>query len=112
MLRTTTGYLNKEARMVERKVSEQLIAESCSSMDKKSVTVSPDCRRVAYIARSGEKRLVIVDGQEQKEYDRIERDSLLFSPDSQQVAYVVREGRKWFVVVDEVEQKHYDGIRT
>jgi hypothetical protein len=51
---------------------------------------------------------VVVDGQEQKQYDRIEGGSLVFSPDSMRVAYVARAGKNHLVVVDGQEQKQYD----
>ncbi len=73
-----------------------------------SVIVSPDCRRVAYVACAGGKQFVAVDGQEAKRYDRLEEQSLIFSPDSQRLAYVAGVGEKWVVVVDGHEGEGYD----
>lgn len=62
--------------MVERTASERLIDEGHPSIIGKSVVVSPDSRRVAYVARGGEvwfgeKWFMVVDGLEHKEYDWI-----------------------------------------
>jgi len=100
------------SEMVERIVSERLIDRGHPSMIGRSVIVSPDSRRVAYVAREGKKWFVVVDGQEQKQYDRIEAPSLVFSPDGQRVAYVARAVKKRFVVVDGQEQKQYDRIEV
>jgi hypothetical protein len=66
---------------------------------------------VAYAAgRLGKKR-VVVDGEEGKEYDRVDSPFFLFfSPDSKRVAYRARRGDKMFVVVDGEEGKEYDGV--
>ena len=56
-----------------------------------SLTVTPDSRRVAYVARRGGKWLVVVDGVEGKEYDAI--GAPLFSPDGQRVAYSLAGAR-------------------
>ena len=96
--------------MVERIVSEQLIDQGHPSMIGKSVIVSPDCRRVAYVARADKKQFVVADGLEEKQYDRIEELSLMFGLDGQRVAYVARADKKQFVVADGLEQKQYDRI--
>jgi hypothetical protein len=61
---------------------------------------------VAYEAKRGKKWLVVVDGEESKEYDEIWR--LRFSPDSKRVAYVAVRGGKMLVVVDREEGKECD----
>ena len=67
-----------------------------------------------------QKRVVVVDGKEQKVYDdvlsgRRSRDywypyRLVFSPDSRHLAYVARLNKKWAVVVDGSEGPAYDDI--
>jgi len=47
-----------------------------------SLTVSPDSKHFAYVARRGEKQFVVVDGEEGKEYDGIGEGTLIFSPDA------------------------------
>jgi roadblock/LC7 domain-containing protein len=76
---------------------------------------SPDGKRVAYVAKVGEKRLnvsekwsVVVGGVEQRPYDGI--GDLNFSPSSRHVAYVAGAEAKQFVVVDGDEGKQYDGL--
>jgi len=90
--------------------SERLIDQGHPSMIRKSIIVSPDCRRLAYVARVGKKYVVVIDGKEERQYDRIEGESLTFSPDSQRAAYVARDAKKRFVVVDGREEKRYKGI--
>ena len=106
--------------MIERTASEQLIDQGRPSMIGETVNASADCRRVAYVARAGMKQVVVVDGQEWKHYDKIEKRSLVFSPDSQRVAYVARVwawvlgfipvGERHVVVIDGQEGSKYDGI--
>ena len=96
-----------------RVVSEKLIAQiDASSWIGESLRVSPDNRRVAYVAGVGGKPLVVVDGKEGKIYDSISigAGTPIFSPDSRRVAYVAKAGDKSLVVVDGKEEKQYDGI--
>ena len=51
------------------------------------IKFSPDGLRVAYVARRGERFLVVVDGKEGPEYERIRVGALSFSPDSRRLAY-------------------------
>lgn len=59
-----------------------------------TIRFSPDSQRLAYGAKVGRKQLVVVDGQEQKQYDDISAShyvgSLIFSPDNQRLAYGAR----------------------
>jgi len=80
--------------MVQRALTQRVIDPGHRSMIRDSIVASPDCRRLAYVARAGKKRFVIVDGKEQGHYDRIENGSLLFSPDSKRFAYVAVERRE------------------
>ncbi len=72
--------------------------------------VSPDCTRVAYVICENGKEFVVVDGKENKQYDRIGEMYPIFSPDSKRVAYIAQQGEKQLVVVDDEEGKGYDGI--
>ncbi|MFA4016990.1 MAG: hypothetical protein RUDDFDWM_002102, partial [Candidatus Fervidibacterota bacterium] len=65
-------------------------------------------KRFAYKAMRGKKRLVVVDGEEGKEYDVVW--DLIFSPDSKRLAYVASRGNKLLVVVDGEEGKEYDEV--
>ena len=106
-----------------RTISEKLVAQiDDSTLVKGSLAVSPDSRRLAYVAKADAKAFVVVDGKEQKHYDDIGRTfpiftydevcvgAPIFSPDSRRMVYVAREQEKWFVVVDGKEEKHYDDI--
>lgn len=59
----------------------------------------------------GNKWFVVVDGEEQKQYDSI-GDTLIFSPDAKRLAYAAQEGNKWFVIVDGQECTKYDGVSS
>ena len=108
--------------MFQRKVFEHLIDRGHASIEAKSVIVSPDGRRLAYVARAGQKCVVVLNGQEGKDYDDIRH--LTFSPNGQHIAYVAERSdsfwaifailRKFtygkFVVVDGQAQKQHDRI--
>jgi WD40 repeat protein len=69
------------------------------------ITISPDGKRVAYVAKAGKKCVVVVDGKKGEEYDSCLR--VAFSPDGKRTAYVATKGKKAFVVVDGVKGKEY-----
>jgi len=71
---------------------------------------SPDSKRLAYGAKTGDKLFVVLDGKEEKQYDGILGGTPVFSPDSKRVAYGAKTGDKLFMVVDGKEEKQYDGI--
>jgi Tol biopolymer transport system component len=75
---------------------------------KQQIEFSPDGRRVAYVAGRGKKFLVVVDGKEGPEYDRIGVGAPSFSPDSRRLAYFAERGGKTFAVVDGIEGKPFD----
>jgi len=103
--------VHAQQKETKRIVSERLIVKvDIFSVIPRSLKVSPDSKRVAYVGRKGDKLFVVVNGEEGKGYDDIGFGSLIFSPDSKRVAYEAREGNKWFVVVDGEEGKRYDGI--
>lgn len=73
-----------------------------------SLVFSANGKRVAYVAKRGEKWLVVVDEVAGEEYDSIGRDGVAFSPESDQVACLARRRDRWLVVVDGVEGAEYD----
>ena len=102
-----------QEKSTNRIVSERLIVQiDLSSWISESLRVSPDSRRVAYVAQVGNKWFVVVDSKEEKQYDSIGAGAPIFSPVSRRVAYVAQVGNKCFVVVDGKEEKQYDGIVT
>lgn len=73
-----------------------------------SVMMSPDSKRVAYIALTGPTRsAVVVDGKAGKPYEGIALASLCFSPDSKHVHYVALREKKAYFVTDETEAGPY-----
>ena len=54
--------------------------------------------------------VVVVDGREEKLYDRIWTGGVFFSPDSRRVAYGAQAGDKWFVVIDGVDGRQFGGL--
>lgn len=99
------GISPREAQAQSRIVSEKLIGKLHSNV---RVIASPDHRRVAYAAGSGNKRVVVVDGKEGKQYNSTSHP--IFSTDSKRVAYAATEGNKGFLVVDGKEGKQYDDV--
>jgi hypothetical protein len=79
-----------------RTSTEVVLIDDCSqALD---IYDSPDLRRIAYTAKVGNKKFVVLDGQEGKQYDWV--DELTFSPDSKRFAYIAEGGNKRFVVLD------------
>jgi len=84
------------------------------------VVVSPDGKRVAFRARQGDARFVVVDGKPQTAYDDV--DNPVFSPDSSRLAYAANRGGvwkesipdivggKWFIVVDGTPGEEFDSV--
>lgn len=89
--------------------SEKRVAKiDLSSSKKDSITVSPDCRRVAFEAEVRFREFVVVDGKEGKPYDRV--SYIKFSPDSKRVAHLAKSGEKWMIVIDGREERPYDQV--
>ncbi|MDD5543125.1 MAG: hypothetical protein PHX83_08110, partial [Acidobacteriia bacterium] len=68
----------------------------------KSITFSPNGRRLAFIAsaKEGKQQAVVVDETEGKPYDSILEGTLAFSPDSAHLAYIAQTSGKQFLIVD------------
>jgi WD40 repeat protein len=66
-----------------------------------TLCVSPDARRLAWIAPQGRAAVVVLDGQPLDAYDEIRDGSLAFSPDSRRFTHqAMRSKDQHFVVVD------------
>jgi hypothetical protein len=93
-------------------VVDEVAGPEYDGIGQDSLRFSPDSRRLAYGARRGNAWCMVIDGQEQPEYDGL-ATPLVFSPDSRRWAYVARRGHgpgtKDHVVVDGVEGQSYDG---
>jgi len=85
--------------------SQRLIVEiDVSSWIPESLKVSPDSKRVAYVAGVGNKWLVVVDGEEDKQYDgiRAEGGTIIFdSPNS--LHYLARKGNCFYLVEQRID---------
>jgi hypothetical protein len=81
----------------------------------KSLTISSDNRRVAYIEKKigflgfVTKYCVNVNGTLSAEYENA-KIKITFSPDSSRVAYAVQKDNKWLVIIDGVEVGRYDDV--
>ena len=80
------------------------------NMVRKTLAISPDGKRTAYVVKDGGNWAVVVDGVMGKPYDDILRGSLVFSPDSKRVAYGAMRGGKWLAVVDGEEGEEFDAM--
>ena len=65
-----------------------------------SLVFSADGKRVGYIAKRGDRWLVVVDGEGGSGYDGIGKGTLIFSADGKRVAYGAKKGKHAVVVVD------------
>jgi Tol biopolymer transport system component len=105
-------------RLVTREVS---LGKVNAGEIAKTRTLSPDGRRVAFVAKVATGESVFVDGKPGKTYAQIARDPfsesgdsfpILFSPDSKRVACVAKRGPKYLVVLDGKESNDYDYVHT
>jgi WD40 repeat protein len=84
--------------------------EIAESNDLESAVFSPDLSRIACIYKEGDKKYVVVDGKQGKQYDNI--TELKFSPNGKRFAYAAWSGGiqtigTMFAVIDGKEQKNY-----
>jgi len=87
-------------------------AERGGPLQRGGLIFSPDSRRVAFVADTGDpdKQFVIVDDQKQQEYPGVTRPS--FSPDGKHRAYAAftKDRAGMLVIVDGVERERYDAV--
>lgn len=106
-----------EGGLVSRVVVDGAAGPQYDGIDGGSITLSQDGRHVAYLARKGDKWLVVADGKDGHEYDEIlscppmVTCPLTIDRAGKPVAYVVRKASKWVAVVHGKEQAEYDYIR-
>ena len=93
-----------------RRVSEKVLSDMEHSPEQWPPATEEASKRVAHVAKVGDKKCVMMDGKPGKHYDRIIEGSLTFSPDWERLAYVAQESKQQFVVVDGQEQRAYDRI--
>ncbi|MEP6832126.1 MAG: hypothetical protein ABJB74_01980 [Gemmatimonas sp.] len=75
-----------------------------------SISFSPNGKRVAYVAISNGKTVMVVDGVAGAPFDFIPVGSAFFSPDSRRVTYVAKRGDRNYVITDGRESAPYDEI--
>ena len=66
--------------------------------------------RVAYIATTGSKQIMVMDGQASPRYDNIWSGESVFDPTGTRTAYVTQTAKAWSVTVDGNEGPHFDFI--
>ena len=80
----------------------------------RSITFSPDSKRLAFHTQRGEKLVAVLDGVDGKEFAEIRSPRTVFSPDSKRTGLIVRPvgQEKGFVVLvdDAAVGKTYDSI--
>ena len=89
-----------------------------SAMDRPTVdpndgapVFSPDGTRLAYIAREGSQRFVVLDGKPGAKHEAVYKGTLTFSPDSGRLAYFAGKGGMAVAVLDDVEgSPHRDAM--
>jgi hypothetical protein len=130
----TSGMAQQKDAPLKLTVKETLLAELPPGVDPKSVVVSPDGKRVAYVQAQDKQQVVMLDGVAGKPYAGIATETLQFSLDSKRLLYVASPSGKTrkvasaamqtnrvhfygmspegkvFVVVDGKENKEYEGI--
>jgi len=75
-----------------------------------SITLSPNGRRLLYIAKFDQHVRVVADGKEERLYDEITYGPV-FTPDGTRYVYVGRRDGQDHLVIDAVQQEAYDWIR-
>ncbi|MCS7216069.1 MAG: hypothetical protein NZ826_08025 [Thermodesulfovibrio sp.] len=91
-----------QEKYLKRIVSERLIAQiDFSSWIKESFKVSPDSKRVAYVAGAGNKWFVVIDGKEGKKYDGIGGKIIFDSSDS--LHYLSGKKDKIYLVEEKIK---------
>ena len=78
------------------------------------LTFSPDGKKLAFVAKKGFRReVVVLDGEEGKEYQYVDAASLTFSPDSSRLAFIAAPlgGTNSFVVLGDKEGADYSGFQ-
>jgi len=77
------------------------------SIIKRSLTISPDGTRIAWVEKFEGKEFVVIDGLTQRKYDeiKVDREWSSFSVDGSKISYYGRSGKDWFLVVDSLEKR-------
>jgi hypothetical protein len=82
--------------------SEKLICKvDFSSWVAESLTISPDSKRVAYVAKEGTKAVVVINGKEEKQYDGIVKGSIIKFGSDGSFYYLAGKGNGFYLVTSQ-----------
>ena len=105
-----------QQRTTLKRVEKTLASLPFDSGAARSVVVSPDGTRGAYVRplKAGTKDgpfVVVIDGNiSEQPYDQVGRNVVTFSPDSRRTAFAGRRGGQWYVEVDGSEGIAFDAV--
>jgi len=88
-------------------IKEISLAKIHPGMVRETLQISPKGNRVVYVAKSGEKYLMVVDGLAGQEYDGIHLPKSIFSSDEKTAIYGAWRDKKIFAVINGQEGKPY-----
>jgi len=92
-------------------VADEVAGKEFDGLVATSFRISPDGKRVAYLAKSKDKTVCVADGIESKKYDFIGFGiDLHFSDDWRRLSYIAQRRNKWVAVIDGKESEEYDAI--
>jgi hypothetical protein len=103
----TGGAAGLDGR-VNRKVSEELIAELGDTTMMETVVCSPDRKHVAYVRTTNGTEEVVVGTKIVGTYDRVK--FLRFAPEGQKIVFLAKRGDKYCVISTDWKSKAYDAI--
>ena len=82
-----------------------------SSLIAESLLPGPENRRLLFVVRHKDQGMqVVIDGEEDPEYDAVGKNSQRFSPNGKYYSYLAKEGENAFMVMNGQEGKKYDGV--
>lgn|GEM_PF-1342408 len=90
---------------MQRKISERLVTQIDFSCLFDSFKMSSDSRHVTFVAKSGNKWFVVVDGKEKKQYDAIVvlgRGKIVFDTPTS-LHYLAQNGKSIYLVEENIE---------
>lgn len=90
------GYIGVRARQKYTVIGDQEILTNEPS----GTVVSEDGSHCAWVEKTKDGRRVIIDGEHEAAFDKIDEDSLCFSADGTHLAYSAKKLGKWHIVRD------------
>jgi WD40 repeat protein len=79
------------------------------SLDTNSLVISPDGRRLGYVAKLADREIAVIDDRESRPYAEV--SGICFSPDAEHVAFIGKDGPEQFLVLDWQELGPFDFVR-